>query len=381
VVSERLLTVNAGPHARRHTPMLVALPGLAPGSPASLVTPQGERLPAQVISCAGQPSLAFILPPLPAGATLALRLVAEETPAGPGVELAQAGPESLEVKVGGELFTAYHYGRKWAKPNFYPLRVAGAQVTRSYPIAEGPEGETRDHVHHISLWVAHGDLNGVDVWSEGKGHGTAAHRRFDEISSGPVLGGFASSNDWLSAEGKRVISERRWVTFWQQPDCGRLLDVSVEFEATEGKVKFGDTKEGGIISVRLATSMDGDHGGIIRNSYGAVTERETWGKRAEWVDYCGPIAGQTYGVTIYDHPTSFRYPTYWHVRDYGLFTANPFGLSHFYSNPDLDGSHLVPAGGKLCFRYRLYFHPGDSVEAEVAERYHDFLNPPQVKLE
>ena len=50
----------------------------------------------------------------------------------------------------------------------------------------------------------------------------------------------------------------------------------------------------------------------------------TWptrgGKASPRVDYVGPGSrGQTVGVAILNHPESFRYPTTWHVRDYGLF--------------------------------------------------------------
>ena len=69
---------------------------------------------------------------------------------------------------------------------------------------------------------------------------------------------------------------------------------------------------------------DADKDGAIVNSYGGSQEMETWGKRAHWCDYVGPVNGKTVGITIMDSPGNFRYPTYWHVRDYGLMTANPF---------------------------------------------------------
>jgi hypothetical protein len=31
------------------------------------------------------------------------------------------------------------------------------------------------------------------------------------------------------------------------------------------------------------------------------------------------------GVAIFDHPKNHAHPTWWHVRDYGLFAANPVG--------------------------------------------------------
>jgi hypothetical protein len=127
--------------------------------------------------------------------------------------------------------------------------------------------------------------------------------------------------------------------------------------------------------------MEVRHGGRIENSYGGVNEGETWGKRAHWCDYSGPAEGNIVGIAVFDSPKSFRYPTYWHVRDYGLMTANPFGLSYFYNDPHRRGDHTLPSGETLFFSYRLYIHPGDAAQARVAERYHDFVNPPVIKVE
>jgi len=379
-VADRMIKVAAGRHARLDAPVTVPAAGLEPGAPVAVAGPDGARLPAQVVECCGEALLAFLLPKAARGEVLEYRLLPGESAGGPGVEVSPGGADRLEVKVGGELFTAYNYSRELYRPNFYPVRMGGTHITRDYPMGQGPEGESTDHIHHRSLYVAHGDVNGVDNWGEGKSAGRTWHERFDCVFGGPVLGGLCSTNAWVDAEGRKVVTERRWATFWYQPGSGRLLDLRVEFEATEGPVTFGDTKEGGMVSVRLATSMDGKHGGTIRNAYGGLAEAETWGKRAEWVDYYGQVAGRTYGISVYEHPSSFRYPTYWHVRDYGLFAANPFALRDYYNDKSVDGSHQVPAGGKLSFRYRLYFHPGDTDEAGVPERYHDLINPPQAEL-
>jgi len=63
-----------------------------------------------------------------------------------------------------------------------------------------------------------------------------------------------------------------------------------------------------------------------------------------------------------------------------MYTANPFGWRDFSGNPALDGSHLLPRGASLLFRYRVYLHRGDAAAAGVAERYHDYANPPQVEV-
>ena len=113
--------------------------------------------------------------------------------------------------------------------------------------------------------------------------------------------------------------------------------------ASAGPVKFGDTKEGSF-GVRVAGSMKvtSKPAGHVINTHGDK-DGNAWGKAAPWVDYYGSAVpkGKVVGIAIMNHPSSFRYPTYWHVRTYGLFTANPFGLHHFKGDNSIDGAHQM----------------------------------------
>ena len=117
----------------------------------------------------------------------------------------------------------------------------------------------------------------------------------------------------------------------------------------------------GIISLGGSTGAAGH----IRTSEGLV-DGDAWGKRARWVDYFGEVDGQAVGIALFDHPGNLRHPTRWHARDYGLFTANPFGVHHFTGNEADSGGHTLPAGENLTLRYRFVFHGGD-VDADDLE--------------
>lgn len=289
--------------------------------------------------------------------------------------------DALDVFLGDKLFTRYHFGTEWAKPYFYPvLTPDGVPFTRGYPM-DPKEGENNDHKHHKSLWVAHGDINGVDIWSEEAGHGR-------QIQTGLQLGGdsFVTQLDWVDKTGRKLLSETRTVRFGSA-DAYRCLDFTIGFHASEGEVKFGDTKEGGLVSVRVTSTMDAAKGGRIENSEGHVYSAKggttgpctpssagepTWGKRARWVTYTGPALGQECGVTILDHPKNPRHPTYWHVRGYGLFTANPFGISYFTDDSKQNGSHVLKAGERMTFRYRVLVHDGALPKATIEAAFSDF---------
>ncbi|MGD2174939.1 MAG: PmoA family protein, partial [Candidatus Brocadiaceae bacterium] len=206
------------------------------------------------------------------------------------------------------------------------------------------------------------------------------HRYFEATDSGPVFGRIVALNDWVDADSNRLLQDRLEYRFYRTPASFRLLDLEVTLYASEGEVRLGDTKEGGIISVRVAYPLEVNHGGRIENAVGGIDEAETWGKRAAWCDYSGRLGENTVGIAVMDHPANLRHPTYWHVRNYGLMTANPFGLS-FFVGEDADGSYVLPEGARVRFRYRLCVHAGDVAEGRVGEKYLNWVFPPSVQVQ
>jgi hypothetical protein len=102
------------------------------------------------------------------------------------------------------------------------------------------------------------------------------------------------------------------------------------------------------------------------------------GQASPWVDYTGPVDGRTVGVAILNHPDSFRYPTTWHVRDYGLFAANPFGWRDF--GMKTAGDYTLPAGESITFRYRVILHDGDTASADLPAAFRAYARPPKVEI-
>ncbi|MCX5759168.1 MAG: PmoA family protein [Candidatus Hydrogenedentes bacterium] len=285
----------------------------------------------------------------------------------------------VDVLIGGDLFTSYHYAHKWVRPFLYPvIGPYGARVTRSWPMTTKVKGEHRDHIHHKSIWVAYGECNETDNWSEEKGHGWQRHQGFDRVISGPVYGEIVARNHWCTHEEKKQFEETRVLRFYAMPDGERLMDLDVTFRMTQGKIVFHDTKEGGLVSVRVASSMDVRNGGRIENGYGGVNEGETWGKKAPWCDYSGMVDGKHVGLAVLEHDKNPRYPTEWHVRDYGLMTANCFAWKYYRPEDGQDGDMTFPRGAIRSWRYRLFIHKGDARIGGVRNRFLDYIAPPTV---
>lgn len=284
----------------------------------------------------------------------------------------------LDIMIGEEYFSSYHYGSNLARPFLNPLiTVQGKSVLRP-PAPEG-NPEKLDHVHHRGVWVAHGDINGVDNWSEGPSHGWTVHQNFIEIVDGPVFGRLHAKSFWMdNSKTKKICEEERIITFYNMPDSARIIDHVTIIKSTEGELIFRDTKESGLLSVRVMPSMQANKEGAFENSIGGKNEDECWGKRAHWCDYYGPVDGVMVGIAVFDYPTNLRYPTWWHIRNYGLFSANFFGLSDFTGDKKISGTYILPAYQEMKLFYRIYVHQGDTRNGNVSVRYLNFLYPPVI---
>lgn len=321
-----------------------------------------------------------------------------------GVRMIQTN-DRVRVEINGEHFTDYWFrgkqhpaistdrnGISVTNPTrhvyFYPLiGPGGVNMTRSWPMKADVEGEEKDHPHHRSLWFSHGAVNGVDFWAENAKAGKIQHMGFSEVKSGADEGVIVSSNRWVTPDNKVVCTDERVFRVYNRPGNERLLDFEVTLKAPADRdVLLGDTKEGSM-AIRVNEQMRVTRGkkeagsghivmstGVRDDAPPAKGDTKTWGKRAEWCDYWGKIDGKEVGIAIFDHPSNPVHPTPWHVRDYGLFAANPFGIHDFEKKPPGTGNINIPAGKSITFKYRIYIHEGDEVKGKVAERYKEYVN-------
>jgi hypothetical protein len=275
--------------------------------------------------------------------------------------------QGVSVNCDGQLFTRYVI-KSGAKPILWPIvGPTGKEMTRGYPMRAARGSEKSDHIHQRSLWFDHGNVNGISFWDESQGHGNIEHIEYLALTDGDQAL-IRTRNEWRAPDGKVVCEDVRSMVFGAG-DAVRWIDFRVTVKAIQEQVVFGDTKEGSF-GMRVASSIPVDEkaGGKIVNSDG-LTDALAWGKRAAWVDYTGPIDGEVVGIAILNHPRSLRYPTYWHVRTYGLFAANPFGVHDFLGQPDADGSLTLKAGDSFSLYYRVILHAGDDQAARIAEAF------------
>ncbi len=114
--------------------------------------------------------------------------------------------------------------------------------------------------------------------------------------------------------------------------------------------RYWSRKQFRMIGVRMAKTIGvNDGGGTIRNSEGAINEKEILWKQAKWVDYSGIIANEKLeGITLFDHPNNPNFPTYFHVRNDGWM-----GASLTFDSP-----RKIESDKPLHLSYGLYVHRG-----------------------
>jgi hypothetical protein len=294
------------------------------------------------------------------------------------VELTRNGYH-VDVRIGGHPFTTYYFDSSVAKPYAFPLRSAhGTVVTRGFPMTADTAGEDHDEPHQRAMYFAHGDINGFDFWGEAafptwsdhpaSTFGRTVFRTLDDIQGGADGGSLQATFDLVAPMG--TIAEEIQTYRFEGDEQSRIIDCTFAIHATHGSIVMGDTKEG-TFAIRVVKALDSPPGHMV-NASGASGEKAIWGKRSNWVDYYGRVAGEDVGLAIFDHPQNLRAPTYWHARAYGLLAANPFGLKPFTGDRRQDGRYAIPAGGSLIFRYRVFIHHGNPSQARVAEAYAQF---------
>ena len=277
------------------------------------------------------------------------------------------GEDQVEVSLCGSPFMTFRYGSAYPKPVINPILTPGGTNLLREPMEAYAEGE---HPWQRGLTLMQGAINGVGCWNEQErdGFGHTIQDRI-EIQQGPLSFTIASENTWYAGD-RPLMTDQRYYRLFDTPRDAVVLDVGFTLQATHGAITIGDTKEGGFLCIRINPSMNASADGQMRNAYGATDEVGCWSNPSHWMDYFGPVGDEVGGFAIFDHPENFRYPTTWHVRGYGLFAPNCWMFK-----PD----HYLAENGSMTFRWRVVVHTNDTGEADIENRFLDYVDGPRAE--
>jgi hypothetical protein len=276
------------------------------------------------------------------------------------------------------------------------LTSAGTFITRGFPL-KPRVGERNDHLHQIGIWLNYGNVNGYDFWGNGstgskdpKG-GVIKHLAIEKLSGGTGEGVMVTRESWLDPSGKELLAEKTEYHFIANGST-RIIDRITTLTATGNTVTMKDTKEG-MFGIRVARQLElpskedvaltdaqgnptkvkaSSNEGVTGNylSSEGVTGEAVWGTRARWMNLYGSIGDEKISLVVCDHPKNQSYPTYWHARGYGLFSANPLGAKDFTKGKE-DLNFSIPAGKSATFRYRVIINSGSHLTDTEINVYAD----------
>jgi hypothetical protein len=247
------------------------------------------------------------------------------------------------------------------------------------------------------MWLNYGDVNGLDFWNNSSAvsaeraehMGTILPGEIVSVSDGEV-GVLEATATWVTPEGEVLLDEETRYEFRSDGNT-RMIDRITKLAALDKRVDMKDNKEG-MFAIRVTRALElpderparlvGPDGkpmeerisstkgatGDYLNSEG-VTGSAVWGKRAKWCLLSGTMDEKPVSVAILDHPSNVGYPTYWHARGYGLFSANTLGQAALSDGADTLNFALDP-GESTTLTYRVLIISGEKVTADVVEEHY-----------
>jgi len=310
---------------------------------------------------------------------------------GPKVEFVK-GDNKIHVMIGGRHFTSYLYGCEnyklvkgadkhdqgfLAKPVLFPVRTpSGIAVNRGYPLLE-VESEEKDHPHQVGIFFACDGVNDNGFWNNATSSPRIRHTKVTKMKGGTGKGKLSTVMHWVGTNGQTLLEENRDMIFIAGED-EYVIDFGINLTALDTKVVFEDTKEG-MFAIRVADWLREDEGSgqyLSSNGDKSPVNKNIWGKRAQWVRLQGEKDGKTIGIAIFNHPKSVNYPTYWHARPYGLFSANPLGKYDFEKkrNPETAKplNFTLKPGKTAHFRFRMIIYEGPRSEEQLEQHFRGF---------
>lgn len=305
----------------------------------------------------------------------------------------------IQVWANDQHITTYHYNDTLEKPFLYPVNtLSGKRISRGYPYDPQP-GERVDHPHHAGIWMNYGNVNGLDYWnnsfakrgaSKGK-YGVIRHREIVSMESEGSTATLRVKLDWLDSEGATLLEEdATFIIRYEESLCA--ISRHSTLKALSKEVRFTDNKEG-FFAIRVAKELEHpskkpykalDSTGkkveesALNNtnvtgeylSSEGISGTKVWGTRAKWMQLAGFIQGDPVQVIILDHPDNPGYPTYWHARGYGLFSANPLGQKIFSHDKEVLDFHLLP-GQSHDFKYQILIQEGTPIGTDEIEQAYE----------
>jgi hypothetical protein len=255
---------------------------------------------------------------------------------------------------------AYYQGSGYIHPLYSP---AGKIMTEDFP---------GTHAHHHAIFHAWSNTRfrnrHVDFWNQQKKEGTVKHNGAVAMKEGPVFAELVTGQDYISLADGAVLREK-WTIRCYALNGPFMFDVKVEqINITDDSLYLDKYLYGGM-AFRGTRHWDPHNTKAFQNNWNVLTSegfRDSAANHtpARWVTGFGNIDGSAAAVTIFSHPSNFRYPQKIRVHP---------DMPYWVYSPVTDLPFVIPPAGSYKARYRYYVSDSKPDEIRLREIDHYWL--------
>lgn len=377
-----VLILEARAALARGTTLEADMPGSKPGEYWLLHNPVSGKEGLALVLPGGR--LVFRLPDsLAAAGSLRYLLHRQKPPeAGAGIRFVQTSDGITAMQEGKKVFF-YHTALAaapadspavYARSGFiHPLWAPnGAVLSDAFPAG---------HAHQHALFAAWTNTRfrnkAVDFWNQQFHTGTVAHRRILNRIESPVCSQLELELEYRSTEFGPVLRETWRITLYPANDGYFLFDLETLQTNTSSDTLFLEKYHYGGMAFRGSRAWNPDDDLYYTQPWQLQTDAGVRNnaanqQRAKWVDVSGEIEGRAAGLTVFDHPANFRYPTPIRVHP---------SMPYWVYSPVITAGFYIAPGEHYQARYRYLVHNGEIPFAEIQRQASAFQQGPVYRWE
>ncbi|MBC7827968.1 MAG: PmoA family protein [Chitinophagaceae bacterium] len=295
--------------------------------------------------------------------------------------LIEKKPNGLLVKVKDKPVFFYHIKEAMPPPDspsyyrrsgfLHPLySPSGKILTDDFPLG---------HLHQHAIFTAWTNATfkkaSVDFWNQHSKKGTVEHVKLLEIIHGPVVSQIKTSLRHKSVEFGEVLKEKWTLTIYPSDDYF-LFDLESEQQNTTNDTLFLNTYHYGGLAFRGSRKWNGEDPKNFKEHWNILTSegiRDSGANatHARWVDASGKIDEGTAGVSVFNHPSNFRYPQ--------AIRVHP-SMPYWAYSPVVDGPFFIAPGAFYRAKFRYYVHDGGAQAPVIEKQFTSWAIEPNLKL-
>jgi len=374
------IEISSGAYGRKNTPVTLTLPGnLSVYKPYELVSASSDLItPVQLIATN---TIVFILPDSIAPNSTAVYTLRPATRKQSDVVTIKKDPKGYLVKSNNKPVFFYNTAIVMPPPDspgyyqrsgfIHPLYSPNGEIlTDDFPLG---------HVHQHALFAAwtNTTFRGqfVDFWNQHLKKGTVEHLFVSNAAPGPVCGKLQVLLRYRSFEHGEVLQEVWTITVYPFRDYFLFEIDAVQTNTTTDTLYLNKYHYGGM-AFRGSKYWNPDDKKNYKNNWNILTSEGIKDSaanhtHARWVDASGMLKNKIAGVTVFNHPSNFRYPQ--------AIRVHP-NFPYWAYAPVVDGPFTIDPKKKYFAQFRYYVHNG-MPDLNMIERLEsDYRNPPLIKV-